>query len=150
MNTQRFVLLLGLIFAGWGCGDQSAAGSDSDSAPPGGPPGSTGVSQGGAQDFGQFRQILEAGQLPAPDVLDALGFFAEHKLDYPAADCGENLCLHALLAVQRNLLTETNCTLVQLGLNSPLQPSELERPPLDLVVAIDVSSSMLGDPIDAV
>ncbi len=153
MKTRTLTTTLALALLFVGC-NESAGGADSNpefaNGPSGSAPGSTGVSQGGAQDFGQFRQILEAGQLPAPQTLDALGFFAEHKLDYPAAECGENLCLHALLAVQQNLLTGTNCTLVQLGLNSPLQPSELERPPLDLVVAIDVSSSMLGDPIDSV
>ena len=50
-------------------------------------PGAVGVSQGGAQDFGLFRQILEDGKIPAPETLDDVGFFAEHKLEYPAPSC---------------------------------------------------------------
>lgn len=144
------------------CGDDSDAGGAPD---PGGTPtpqapiqepdvnagpGATGVSQGGAQDFGLFRQILEAGQIPAPGVIDPLGFFAEHKLDYPAADCGDDLCLHGLLGIQGNMISGAACTVVQLGLNSPIRLADLERPPMDLVLAIDTSGSMRGEPIDFV
>ncbi|MCA9541344.1 MAG: VWA domain-containing protein [Myxococcales bacterium] len=113
-------------------------------------PGATGVAPAGAQDFGLFRQILEAGQIPHPSTLDAVGFFAEHKLDYPAADCGEDICVHGLLAVQRNLMTGGQCTLLQVGLNSPVDPREMARPPLDLVLALDISGSMRGAPLRAV
>ena len=146
--------LLALTFAACGADDE-AAGSDFDPAPtPQAPtpmeagPGATGVSQGGAQDFGQFRQILESGELPAPGVIDPLGFFAEHKLDYPAADCGEDLCLHGLLGIQGNMISGSACTVVQIGLNSPIRLADLERPPMDLVLAIDTSGSMRGAPMD--
>ena len=59
------VLALGAAVAlgAAGCGMD---GSDSgELAAPGAPvpPGSVGVSQGGAQDFGLFRQILEDGEM---------------------------------------------------------------------------------------
>lgn len=109
--------------------------------------GSAGLSQAGAQDFGLFRQILEAGELPAPGTLDDLGFFAEHKIDYPEANCGQDVCVHALLGVTGNMITGSNCTLVQLGLNTPIDPATIERPPLHLVLAVDTSGSMKGNPI---
>jgi len=109
--------------------------------------GSAGLSQAGAQDFGLFRQILEDGELPAPGTLDDLGFFAEHKIDYPEADCGQDVCVHALLGVTGNMITGSNCTLVQLGLNTPIDPATIERPPLHLVLAVDTSGSMQGDAI---
>ena len=133
--------LLPVIFFG-ACADSAATDSGS--------PGSVGLGQGGAQDFGLFRQILEDGELPHPDVLDDIGFFAEHKLDYPAADCGDDVCVHALGGAMGNMITGTTCTLVQIGLNTPLDPRTLERPPLDLVLSIDVSGSMAGGPLDAV
>ncbi|MSQ82864.1 MAG: VWA domain-containing protein [Myxococcales bacterium] len=108
-------------------------------------PGSHGVTQAGAQDFGAFRQILEAGKAPAPGVLDDLGFFAEHKLDYPKAACGDDLCMHGLVGSMANMINGANCTLVQIGLNTPLDPQTLPRPPLDLVLVIDTSGSMQGD-----
>lgn len=155
-RTLTPLLVAAAAFALSACSDADSAGSAgswSDEAAAPGPqqaPGASGVSPAGAQDFGQFRQILEAGQIPHPDVLDPLGFLAEHKMDYPAPDCGEDICLHALLGVGGNLMTGTNCTLLQVGLNSPLNPAEMERPPLDLVLAIDTSGSMLGLPIDYV
>jgi Ca-activated chloride channel family protein len=94
-----------------------------------------------------FRQILEDGELPAPETLDDLGFFAEHKIDYPEADCGQDVCVHALLGVTGNMITGSNCTLVQIGLNTPIDPATLERPPLHLVLAVDTSGSMQGDAI---
>ena len=41
----------------------------------------TGVGQGGAQDFGLFREILLAGDIPGPETIDDLGFFAEHQIE---------------------------------------------------------------------
>lgn len=112
-----------------------------------GSPGSVGVSQGGAQDFGLFRQILEDGEIPGPNTLDDVGFFAEHKLDFPAADCGEDVCMHGLLGIMGNMISGSPCTLIQIGMNSPIDLDALERPPLHLVIAVDTSGSMQGDPI---
>jgi Ca-activated chloride channel homolog len=140
--------------------DESAMGtSDSESAfspqamdPNGGTnqasgAGSAGLAQAGAQDFGLFRQILDQGDVPAPGTLDDLGFFAEHKIDYPDADCGQDVCIHTLLGVTGNMITGSNCTLVQLGLNTPIDPATIERPPLHLVLAVDQGASMAGAPI---
>jgi Ca-activated chloride channel homolog len=121
-------------------------GGDDGGAPPIGP----GVGQGGAQDFGQLRAILEAGGIPGPDTLDDVGFFNEHKIPLPAPDCGDDVCLHGSLGVMGNMLSGANCTLVLLGMNTPLDPAELERPPLHLVIALDTSGSMAGEPIEHV
>ncbi len=109
--------------------------------------GSTGLSQAGAQDFGLFRSILEAGEVPGPGTLDDVGFFAEHKLDYAKPECGKQVCGHGLHGEMGNLITGSTCTLVQLGLNSPLQVAKLKRPPLHAVLALDRSLSMEGAPL---
>jgi len=140
-------LLVSLLAVG--CADAgSDAGGTSGGAEVG--PGATGVSQGGAQDFGLFRQILDDGKIPGPDSLDALGFFAEHKLDYAAPNCGNDVCMHGLLGVMGNMITGSNCTLVQIGMNSPIDAQNLTRPPMHLVVAVDVSGSMDGAPMNYV
>jgi Ca-activated chloride channel family protein len=126
-----------------GGGDEGEPASDDGGAPPLGP----GVGQGGAQDFGQFRAILEAGGIPGPDTLDDVGFFNEHKIELPAAECGDDVCMHGALAMMGNLLTGTDCTMLLLGMNTPIDPAEIERPPLNLAIAVDTSGSMAGEPI---
>ena len=140
-----FVAGLGLLPLTVGC-----AASESDAGAWGGGEGGAGVGQGGAQDFGQFRQILLEGGIPGPDTIDDVGFFNEHKIEFPAPDCGEDVCVHGLLGVMGNMITGSNCTTLMLGMNTPIDPAELERPPLNLALAIDVSGSMEGANIDAV
>lgn len=135
-----------LAFALMGCAADSA--SVGGAPEPG--PGSTGISQGGAQDFGLFRQILDAGEIPGPDTLDDLGFFAEHKLDYPMPSCGNDVCMHGLLGIMGNMISGSNCTLVQIGMNSPINVDNIQRPPLHLVLSVDTSGSMAGPAMDYV
>ncbi len=148
-NAKQWISALVLVASVGGCayspGDSGAAAGE-DGEPGVGP----GIGQGGAQDFGQFRAILEAGGIPAPQTLDDVGFFNEHKLELPAADCGADVCLHGQLGVMGNMITGTNCTTVMLAMNTPVDPSELERPPLDLALVIDTSGSMSGAPIEYV
>ena len=150
LGVGLFTLLAvsGLGLTAVGCGDDGGyyEGSGKD----GGSSLGSGVGQGGAQDFGLFREILLAGDIPGPETIDDLGFFAEHKIDLPAADCGEAVCVHGVLGVMGNMISGSNCTVVLVGMNTPIDPAELERPPLNLTIAVDLSGSMNGAPIDRV
>lgn len=141
VSTLSLLVSAALVF--------SACGSDSNDSNSGTnqPPGATGVGQGGAQDFGLFRQILEDGEVPSPDTLDDMGFFAEHKLDYPAPDCEGDLCMHGLIGSMGNMINGSDCTILQVGMNSPVIVDPDNRPPMHLVLALDVSGSMAGAPI---
>jgi Ca-activated chloride channel family protein len=140
--TRRAALTIAVaaaIAVGTGCGDDGGDG-ESGSGP-------AGVAQGGAQDFGAFRALLDQGEIPGPGSLDSVGFFNEHKLELPEPSCGERICLHGLLGTMGNMITGSSCTIVVIGLNTPLDPETIERPPLSLTLVIDTSGSMAGEPI---
>lgn len=125
---SRFVVCLTagvLLFAG-GCGGSNLGFS-------------------GAQDIGQFRAIVEAGGIPGPSTLDANGFFSEHLVELPEPDCGQDVCLHGMLAVQRDWLYDRGQMALQVAFNTPLEPDDLDPRPRDIVTVIDVSRSMLDD-----
>lgn len=145
---MRMTLLgaaLALSACAAGFDDSSESAGDFGAEPRG-----SGVGQSGAQDFGRFRGIIEDGELPAPNTLDAVGFFNEHKIELPAPDCGDDVCLHSLLGVQGNMINGNNCTIAVVGFNTPRTPDEYERPPLNMAIAVDTSGSMAGQPIEAV
>jgi Ca-activated chloride channel family protein len=132
-----------------------SGGSSATGGAPGGfnpaPGANTNVSLGGAQDFGYFRRLLGANQVPRTTDFDAAGFFAEHHTKLPPPVCGQRVCLQAMLAVMGNLASGASCTMLQLGLNSTLVADPSMRPPLNLAVSIDVSGSMnTGGKIDFV
>ncbi len=102
-----------------------------------GPMGSRSVTQGGAQDIGYFRSIVESGDVPRPDTLEAVGFFAEHAVDLPPADCGDRVCMHANLAVAPGIDRESNWTMAFVAMNTPVDARELERPDTHIVLAIE-------------
>ncbi|MFP6686471.1 MAG: hypothetical protein VB934_17255 [Polyangiaceae bacterium] len=105
-------------------------------------PSSVNVSQGGAQDFAEFRAIVEEGGVPSPDTLDETGFFAEHAVDLPAADCGDALCLHPMLAVAPRFGPGA-WTMAFVAMNTAIDAKELVRPPLHLVLAVEKRWSVL-------
>ncbi len=130
---------------GGGFGSAGAAGGGGTGG------GNTNVSLGGSQDFGYFRKLLADGRVPRPGDFDAAGFFAEHHTPLPPPACGERICLQPMLGVMGNLMTGVNCTMLQIGLNSPIVADPTNRPPLSLTVVVDVSGSMnQGGKIDFV
>ncbi len=138
---SRLTFVIGLLLVGCGGGD-----SDKEGGAYAGP-GLSGVGQGGAQDFGRFRQILDDGGIPGPETLDDVGFFAEHKFELPAPTCGEDVCIHGLYGAMDNMIDGGVCTVVVIGMNTTITPDTVVRPPLDLTVVVDTSGSMTGTPI---
>jgi Ca-activated chloride channel homolog len=128
--------LSGLALVALGC---AGSVSSDDSRPPG----SHGVTQGGAQDIGHFRQLVDDGVVPAPEVLDEVGFFAEHALDQPPADCGSVLCAHPMLAVAPRF-GEGTWTMAFVSLNTPVDPEARPREPLHVVLAVEQSAVVHG------
>lgn len=121
-----------------GCGS-SADGQDYAGASPSG----TGLSPGGAQDFGRFKAILEAGKLPGPETLDQVGFFAEHKIGTPPTSCADPVCADAQLGAMANMISGSTCTLMHLSLGTPVDPRLQPRPPLDLAIVVEMNTEAL-------
>lgn len=103
--------------------------------------GSVGVGQGGAQDIAEFRSIVAAGAVPEPSTLDPVGFFAEHALALPPADCGDTVCAQAALAVARRF-EGAPWTMAFVALNSSVDPSTLTRPPVHTVIVVEHTTRM--------
>jgi Ca-activated chloride channel family protein len=134
-----------------GCGDDGGSydGSGVTAGESGGTNG-LGVGQGGAQDFGQFKEILDRGEIPAPETIDDVGFFNEHKIELPSPTCPNDVCLHGLYGEMGNMISGSTCITVLVGMNTAIDISKLERPPLNLALVIDTSGSMQGEPIEYV
>lgn len=121
-------------------GNPSGAGGSAGQSPPGSF-GNVGVS--GGQDFGAFRRALDEGKIPGRASIEATGFFAEHFTSLPPPGCGRTFCLHGMLSVSPDLARGGPAqTLLQLGMNSPIDPATVKKPPLNLAVVLDHSGSM--------
>jgi Ca-activated chloride channel family protein len=114
--------------------------------------GSRGVTQGGAQDIAYFRSIVERGEVPRPDTIEPVGFFAEHAVDLPEATCGDNVCMHAYLAVAPGIDRTSNWTMAFIAMNTPVDPGELPRPNTHVVLVIEdtIRTEVFGQNEEAV
>jgi Ca-activated chloride channel family protein len=129
MKLAWTALLLGL----GGCSADSVADGER-------PSGSVGVTQAGAQDAAYFRNLIKAGSIPEPGLLDQVGFFAEHALDQPPADCGQVVCAHPSLAVAPRF-DDGTWTMAFVSLNSAVDPETRPREPVHLVLAVESSAA---------
>jgi Ca-activated chloride channel family protein len=143
-RMRSIVRLLGsiLLFATAACsaGAEAPSGASGDDTGGGG-----NVSFGGAQDIGEFRSILDRGEIPGASTLDANGFFNEHFNQIPAQGCADTLCLTPGLTVGRDWLTGKHQATLQIAVNTNVDPSTYQRLPLNLVVVVDHSGSMASD-----
>ena len=130
---------------GGGSATYPGSGGDDDGDDGGG---GLGVGQGGSQDFGQFKDILDQGGIPGPNTIDDVGFFNEHKIELPTPGCDNEVCLHGLFGQMGNMITGSDCITVLVGMNTAIDIDQVARPPLNLSLVIDTSGSMQGEPIE--
>ena len=110
--------------------------------------GGYGVTPGGVQDMNHARELIESGQIPDHTAYAAEGLFSEHDLPISGAPCAQDLCPRGSVAHHQNLESGRGEALFQLGFGTSLAEGNLVRPDLNLAVAIDISGSMEGEPLD--
>ncbi|MCB9748726.1 MAG: VWA domain-containing protein [Myxococcales bacterium] len=115
---------------------------------------SMGATPGGAQDIGYARDRIKDGEVPHPNAFTPEGLFSEHDLPLGpgahAQKCQQTLCVGGE-AIASSLLVQPEVGyLAQLGFSSGLDPKTWKRAPLNLVVVVDRSGSMSGQPLELV
>lgn len=119
----------------------AGCGGDFSGAPAPSPGGDFGATPGGVQDMGFARELVANGQVPPPEAFVVEGMFSEHDLPLEGPACAQLFCLRGALGVAPTLQGDPSAWL-QVGLSSTLNLDTFERPPLSLVLTVDVSGSM--------
>ncbi len=94
--------------------------------------------------MGFARELVANGQVPPPEAFVVEGMFSEHDLPLEGETCAQLLCLRGALGVAPTLEGDDSAW-VQIGLSSALNLDTFERPPLSLVLTVDISGSMDWD-----
>lgn len=131
-----------------GCGEFEGsyyAGAPDLGTPGAAPGGTYGVTPGGAQNIGYARDLIAQGVVPQPADIPIEGLLSEHDIAPLGPACDSLLCARPALAYAPDLATGEMAYWVHLGMTSGLPRDTFERPPIDVVVAIDKSSSMSID-----
>jgi Ca-activated chloride channel family protein len=104
---------------------------------------SVGLAAGGANDINTFRRNIEEGYLPQPESLSYEGLFYNYYFETgQEGECSDLFCPSYSPAVTADPLSGETERYLTVGLNSGLDADAFERPPLNLVVVLDVSGSM--------
>ncbi len=101
----------------------------------------TGATQGGLQDIGLARALVQNNIVPPKEAFTVEGMFSEYDLPLGGATCQELLCLSGALGIAPTLSKQSSAW-VQVGLSSDLDIENFKRPSLSLILVIDVSGSM--------
>lgn len=92
------------------------------------------VTVGGAQNYGFFKKVVEAGDVPTSLVVE--GFMSEFDLTLAGEPCANLICVFPEVAVTGDRL------FVQVGLSTQKQAADFQRKPLNLAIVLDISGSM--------
>ncbi|MFC6721434.1 VWA domain-containing protein [Halobacteriaceae archaeon SHR40] len=104
---------------------------------------SIGLAAGGAADVGTFRRNVHEGYLPIPETMATEGLFHDYYFDTGGdGSCTSLFCPTYTPAVTEDPLSDETERYLSVGLDSGLATSEFDRPPLNLVIVLDISGSM--------
>ena len=107
------------------------------------PPGTIGLSTGGAKDIANFRENIDNSYLPLPTDITYEGLFYDYYFDTGSAGPARKLFSPSYSsAVTRDPFSNQPEYYLAVGLNSGLQESDFQRKKLNLVIVLDISGSM--------
>jgi Ca-activated chloride channel family protein len=102
-----------------------------------------GFSTGGAKNIVNFRENIDNGYLPLPTDVTCEGLFYDYYFDTVMSQpCDELFCPSYSTAVTRDPISHQTEYYLSVGLNSGLKESDFQRKQLNLVIVLDISSSM--------
>jgi Ca-activated chloride channel homolog len=105
-----------------------------------------GFSTGGAKDIVNFRENIRNGYLPQPTDITCEGLFYDYYFDTGMNEpCTSLFCPSYSTAVTRDPISNRTEYFLSVGLNSGLKESDFQRKKLNLVIVLDISSSMTED-----
>ena len=103
-----------------------------------------GLATGGAKDIDNFRENIQKGFLPLPTDLTYEGLFYDYLFDTGIAEkpCDKLFCPSYTSAISKDPFSEKEEYFLSVGLNSGIKQEDFSRKQLNLVLVIDISSSM--------
>ncbi len=107
------------------------------------------ITAGGAQDINYFRGAASRGKIPHAATMTSEGLLSQHDLILTAeTPCAQTLCLNgeAMQMPLGNMLDADY--FMGLAFDTNIDDTNWSREPLNLVVVIDKSGSMSGEPLD--
>lgn len=100
------------------------------------------LATGGARDINNFRRNIENDYMPMPESIRYEGLYYDYRFNIQGEPCNSLFCPAVDGAADQGPLTDKTEYFAAVGLKSGVK--QVKRPPLNVVVAIDVSGSMDG------
>ncbi|MFC1900952.1 VWA domain-containing protein [Chloroflexota bacterium] len=105
-----------------------------------------GLAVGGAKDVNNFRENINNDYSPLPTDISYEGLFYDYYFDTEEdTECRKLFCPSYSLAIAPDPFSGKPDYYLSVGLNSGLQERDFQRKKLNLVIVLDISSSMRGE-----
>ncbi|MCC6357418.1 MAG: VWA domain-containing protein [Phycisphaerales bacterium] len=138
-SLRRWTVVLATLPFALGLGGCPTSGLDG---------GGLGVAPGGVQDMALARVQIESGVVPSPNTITVEGFLREHDIPLPAPDGAPEIFASVAAAWRHPFDEAAPMGELYVGLGTTRDLDSFTRPPLNLVIVVDRSESMLEAPDD--
>ncbi|MCR4264437.1 MAG: VWA domain-containing protein [Candidatus Roizmanbacteria bacterium] len=102
-----------------------------------------GFATGGAKDADNFRENINNCYLPIPTDITYEGLYFDYKFDTRnETGCTSLFCPQYEAAIVPDPFNKQDEYFLSVGLGSNLRVEDFQRPPLDVVIVLDISGSM--------